>query len=258
MFHLLSRLPEQNPRVSLETYKWILARFDEVRDQHKQRLFHEAYFNLPQEVGIEKRHLASDLAIELVWAAKQAKLSAWGGLPGQVRQETVSVPSGDPDGKPNSVKQEPMIKVWKINKLRGAAIEPAIKPADYTDDEIEQECTYTSVKKDGQDLVQVTCDKKKYNPSEPWEGEHVGNICLRVPKIGINETVEIVGSNFFNDQVVVRISLKTDPTFNTTFKCDVDGDQKTPILDNAGKLINDTRVCHGLARTCQRAFTTCK
>ncbi len=242
MFRLLSRLPEENPRVTLDTYEWILARFDEIKEKHKQHLFHEAYLNLPQEVGVDKHQLASDLAIELIWAAKQAKLNAWGGLPGKARQESVLVPSGDPDGGMKWVKQEPKIKIWEINKLRGAALEPPIDPIYYTDDEVEQECTYTSVKKDSQELIQVTCEKKKYNPTAPWEGEHVGDICLRIPDISVNEMVEVVGSNFFNDQVVVRISLKTDPQFSATFKCNVYGDQNTPVQDNAGKLINDTRV----------------
>lgn len=243
MFHLLSSLPERNPRVTLETYEWILARFDEIKEKHKQYLFHEAYLNLPTGVGVEKRQLASDLAYELIWAAKQAKLNAWGGLPGKVRQESVLVPSGDPDGGMKWVKrEEPKIKIWEINKLRGAALEPVINPADYTDDEIEQECTYINFQKDSQQFFQVTCDKKKYNPSENWEGEHIGGICLHIPEISINEMVEVIGSNFFNDQVVVRISLKTDSQYKTTFKCNVDGDQATPIQDNAGTLINDTRV----------------
>lgn len=238
MFRVLSRVLEEKSSVDSGTLKMIVNRFDTIRDKHKERLFHEDYMSLKVGEGIREGQLFKDLSIELIKAAHHEGLLKSVCPPGKVRQERVF----DPDGKEVG-KKPPKVKVWEINDLRGADMEPSLKPSSYNQEEIEKECKYEVVKKGDTEVIKPTCVTKQYKPpGSVCEGEHVGNICLRVPVIAVGEMVTLVGANFFDDQCLVKLSLKKDLKVHTTFKCSVCGDTKTKVEDNDGNLIDDSRV----------------
>jgi hypothetical protein len=241
MFGVLSRALEEDPAVDLDILQMIVNRYDTIKDKHKKRLFHKDYIDLGVEGGIHPETLVEDFSLELIKAADQWGLIKWVCPPGKVRQETISDQLGE-----FQVKLAPEVNIWEINGLRGADIKPSLKPSSYTSDEIEKECKYEIVKKGDTEVIKPTCTTKQYNPpGSVCEGEHVGNVCLRVPVIAVGEFVKLVGVNFFNDQCLVKLSLKKDPNVQATFKCDVCGDMKAPLQEIVGgksKLIDDSCV----------------
>lgn len=241
MFDVLSRTLQEESAVNLDILKMIVNRFDTIKDKHKKRLFHSDYMSLDVEEGLYSRKFIDDFAVELIQAGSQAEFLKWDCPPGKVRQEILTDSYGE-----FQVKLAPEVKIWETNGFRGAGIEPPLKPSNYKPEEIEKECKYEVVKKGDTEVIKPTCTTKRYNPpGSVCEGEHVGNVCLRVPVIGVGEMVRLVGVNFFNDQCFVQINLKKDYNVQTTFKCDVCGDMITPleeIVYGKPKLIDDSRV----------------
>lgn len=250
MFHLLRRFLERiPPATDLERSVWpvfagmseteitalrrSMAAVREAGDLDLRCAFHGAYLALPIEKAVD-----SD-AMALVWMEEglvHARRMLYGTSscgPGAVRMfEAELLP--DPD-RPAKRVTAPWPYILQVQGLRVAAHRPAI--ATYRDDEYESHCT-TSVDPATQ-AVSRSCVK------ETWPnctGSSSGGYCLRVPEARVGQSADIVGFNFFSENVKVRLRKRDKPSLVLDIDALVCGDAKTPVLDNDGQVIVDARV----------------
>lgn len=241
VFDRLARLID-NDVVPEQALLRILNRFDEMKDRHKEKLFTPSYMNLQIEEGVLSEDLARDFAKEVMDAAHASGIFKWKCPPGRLRQRT----AGGGELLHTFYTLAPRVRIWEVNGLRGAEMDPPLQASDYGSDELAKKCKYEVVEIGGEEVVKTSCEIGKFNPpTEDCEGEHVGDVCLRVPNIAVGDTVRLIGANFFEKDIQVHLRHIHDPQVGATFGATVCGDLKTPmeeIVNGAAVIIDDSRV----------------
>jgi hypothetical protein len=148
--------------------------------------------------------------------------------PGQVR---LTPTAGSDDVLP------PLIRINRVNKLRTITHAPFLTLAEYTSEELEQQCAPDMV----DDEVVVNCSIQ----TSDCPGHSIDGACLRVPAVRPGEAVIVEGVNFFSVDTKVQITAKFPGTITREVDAHVCGDIDTPLtetINGAEVFISDSRV----------------